>query len=177
MMQFFEVLLVLLALPAVIRPILPAHRRPRWMDSLAAAVLALALINALAETLTGRYAFRMLPAYTLILLTGLPAVIRLVRAGKVEPRARSVGGWILGGLGLIFGLFWFSVSLALPLLIPMQTLTPSGPYAVGTTTYEWTDTQRLETYTDAPEDYRKLAVQFWYPADQKPGFGKAEVSG
>lgn len=177
MMQFFEVVLVLLMIPSVLRPILPADRRPRWMDGLAAAVLVLALINYLVETWTGRYTFRMAPAYLLILLAGIPAIVRLVRPVTIASHPRSLGGWILGGLGLILNLFWFSAALALPLLIPMNTLTPSGPYAVGTTTYEWTDSQRLETYTDAPDDFRKLAVQFWYPADQKPGFGKLETSG
>lgn len=176
-MQVFEVVMILCALPAVLRPVLPADRRPRWLDWLAAAALLLAVINLLAESWAGRYILRLAPAYLLILAAGIPAVLRLARPSRQEVRARSVGRWILGGLGLALGLFWWSISLAVPLLIPMNTLTPTGPYTVGTATYEWTDSKRLETYTDAPDDQRKLAVQFWYPTDQPPTRGQRDVGG
>lgn len=176
-MKFFEVILVLLALPSVFRPILPIIYHPRWMDWLAAAALGLAAVNFLAETLTGGYTFRMAPAYLLVLATGIPAVVRLVRPGKADARARSIGGWVWGGLMLVVGLLAWGIALGLPLLIPMNTLTPSGPYAIGTVTYEWTDPRRLETYTEAPDDYRKLAVQFWYPSDQLAAPGKLDSIG
>jgi dienelactone hydrolase len=165
-MQFFEIVLVLLALPSVLRPGLAVNRRPRGLDWLAAATLLLAAINFLAEIWTGRYTFRMVPAYLLILATGIPAIIRLVRPPETTVRSRSLGGRLLRGLGLALGLVWWSLALALPLLVPMNTLAPTGPLAVSAVTYEWTDPERLETYTDAPDDHRKIAVQFWYPVDQ-----------
>lgn len=177
MMKFFEITLILLCAPSVIRPILPADRRPRWMDWLAAAALALAVINILAENLTGGSTFRMFPAYLIILFAGIPAVVRLARPVKSEARARTAGGWILGGLRLVLGLFFWSIALAMPLMLPMNTLAPTGPYSIGTVTYEWTDTQRPETYTEAQDDHRRLAVQFWYPADQQPGSGQFETNG
>ena len=42
---------------------------------------------------------------------------------------------------------------------------PSGPYAVGTREYFWTDSARGEPYTKSPDDRRRLVVQVWYPAE------------
>ena len=177
MLKFFEVILILMCVPAVFQPILHANRRPRWIDWTAAAALVLAVLNFLAETVTGGSIFRMVPAYLLILMVGIPAVVRLVRPTKTDVRTRSTGRWILKGWGLVLGLLWWSIALALPLLVPMNDLAPTGQYSIGTATYEWTDPQRHETYTDAADDYRKLAVQFWYPVDQEPGTRKAVVTG
>jgi len=41
---------------------------------------------------------------------------------------------------------------------------PSGPYAVGTREYSWTDSSRAEPYTKDPSDHRRVVVQVWYPA-------------
>lgn len=48
-----------------------------------------------------------------------------------------------------------------------QTLTlpaPTGPYAIGRVSYDWTDQTRLETYTNQPDAKRELLVWVWYPA-------------
>ncbi len=43
--------------------------------------------------------------------------------------------------------------------------TPTGPYAVGTTTQYWADPSREEWFTpEDPYDIRELVVQIWYPA-------------
>ena len=41
---------------------------------------------------------------------------------------------------------------------------PSGPYSVGTVTYEWVDHSRKAGYTSYEGDKRTLVVQIWYPA-------------
>ena len=41
---------------------------------------------------------------------------------------------------------------------------PSGPYAVGRTTYRWVDDSRPETMTDASDDHRDVVAHVWYPA-------------
>ncbi|MEO8450801.1 MAG: hypothetical protein ABI647_13465 [Gemmatimonadota bacterium] len=45
---------------------------------------------------------------------------------------------------------------------------PSGPHAVGTREYFWTDSTRGEPYTKNPDDRRKIVVQVWYPAAPVP---------
>lgn len=48
--------------------------------------------------------------------------------------------------------------------LPFNNLPPpSGPFAVGTAIETWSDRSRPETFTDNPDDYRRIAVQFWYP--------------
>lgn len=177
MLQIFEVVLICLCIPSVIRPILPVERRPRWLDGLAAAGLGLAVVNYLVETWTGGFTFRMFPAYVLILITGIPALIRLARPRKTAARPRSVLGWVLSSFSLLLGLVMFAAALFVPLLVPMRMLEPGGPQAVGTVTYEWTDTDRLDIYADVPDRPRQLAVQFWYPVDEQPGRGAVEVKG
>jgi len=61
---------------------------------------------------------------------------------------------------------WFSFSVLLPWIIPVFTLpNPSGPYDVGTETFHWVDSTRLEWFTDEnPNDVREIIVQIWYPA-------------
>jgi predicted dienelactone hydrolase len=53
---------------------------------------------------------------------------------------------------------------------PSRLPTPTGPYAVGTATYAWTDSARQEAFTpEDSADRRELSVQIWYPAS--PGSG------
>ena len=60
---------------------------------------------------------------------------------------------------------WFLISLLVPLLIPVFSLPePDGAYDVGTETFYWKDTTRLEWFTKKDTlDIRKLIVQAWYP--------------
>jgi len=49
-------------------------------------------------------------------------------------------------------------------VIPFDDLpAPSGDYGVGTHIFYWTDSDRLEWFTAAPDDLRRLVVQVWYP--------------
>lgn len=52
---------------------------------------------------------------------------------------------------------------------------PTGPYAIGTTTYHWIDTDRPEILGPDPSGPRELMVQVWYPADPVPGERSAYV--
>lgn len=62
------------------------------------------------------------------------------------------------------------ISASLPAVFPIPHLPhPTGPYQVGTLTYEWMDASRPEIYTDDPNDRRALMVQIWYPAKPTPG--------
>ncbi|HET9533149.1 MAG TPA: hypothetical protein VFQ92_22525 [Blastocatellia bacterium] len=41
---------------------------------------------------------------------------------------------------------------------------PTGPYAVGRTSFHWKDASRQEVMTDDPGDGREIMAQVWYPA-------------
>jgi hypothetical protein len=46
---------------------------------------------------------------------------------------------------------------------------PSGPSAVATKIYHWTDRSRLEKATNNSHDFRQLVVQVWYPTEDASG--------
>lgn len=50
---------------------------------------------------------------------------------------------------------------------------PTGPYAIGTRTYAWTDHLRPEPFTSDRNDPRTLIVQIWYPASTTAGTPEA----
>ena len=71
-------------------------------------------------------------------------------------------------IGIIFQLFG-CVPIT-QLLFPFNPLPqPNGEYNIGSQIYTWTDSTRQEWFTkNDTTDYRKLAVQIWYPSTQKP---------
>jgi predicted dienelactone hydrolase len=46
---------------------------------------------------------------------------------------------------------------------------PTGPFQIGTRSYDWVDVSRPEPFTPDPVDQRHLVAQVWYPADPEPG--------
>lgn len=44
---------------------------------------------------------------------------------------------------------------------------PTGPFDVGTAWFYFTDSSRPEPFTQDPDDFRRLAVRVWYPAEIK----------
>ena len=61
--------------------------------------------------------------------------------------------------------FWFLLALVVPYIIPIFSLpSPGGKDSVGTETFHWVDSSRLEWFTEEePNDYREIMVQIWYP--------------
>jgi hypothetical protein len=59
----------------------------------------------------------------------------------------------------------FSTMAAWIILFPNPRFPkPTGPYAIGTRGYSWTDTSRPEPFTTDPHDLRQIVAQIWYPA-------------
>ncbi len=73
----------------------------------------------------------------------------------------------------IFSTIKFVVEAPFSLLMPLFELQePTGPYKVGTTTYDWTDTSRQEEKCNG-DVKRELMVQVWYPAENIENLKKA----
>jgi predicted dienelactone hydrolase len=49
---------------------------------------------------------------------------------------------------------------------------PTGSYAVGRVSYEFTDESRPEPLSSAPSAHRRMMVHVWYPADRSAARGK-----
>ena len=102
----------------------------------------------------------MAPAYALTAGLLLAAWIQASTPSKQE---RPV--WRIAVLAL-FGLVILLLAAALPFVLPVPKLPePSGPYAIGTTTYHLVDRNREETYGDHPGGDREFMLQVWYPAE------------
>ena len=77
-------------------------------------------------------------------------------------------------LAVLLGVPVLIVAIALPIVLPVFRFpNPSGPYEIGTLTYQWVDTSRYEIFTTDPNARRELMVQIWYPAQGKPSSQRA----
>lgn len=150
-MRPLEILLILTICAALAEPWLawPSLRR-----AMRALPLVLLLVTA-GQVLIEGARWQMAPAYAL----AMAAILAPRLPGARSRRGLYLG---LGGVALI-------IATALPLIFPVfQLPKPDGPYAIGTVTYDWVDTNRPEAFTAAPDDHRELMVQVWYPARPDP---------
>lgn len=108
------------------------------------------------------YRWQMVPVYgiplmLLVYIWKLHKVSRGAEKGKNFSRVLMIVGIALYAL----------IAAALPFVMPVFTFeAPTGPYAIGTATYHWVDSNREEIYTKDSGDHRELMVQLWYPTDQ-----------
>jgi pimeloyl-ACP methyl ester carboxylesterase len=83
-----------------------------------------------------------------------------------------LGAAVLSGAVLVISATWSLTALgADPAAVSLPT--PTGPFAVGRTIYEWTDVSRDEVFSDVDGEHRSVAVWVWYPAESSD----APVSG
>jgi predicted dienelactone hydrolase len=76
----------------------------------------------------------------------------------------------------MFRLFILAVGKTAGFLFPIRSLpTPGGKYAVGTTSFAFTDHSRVETFASAPNNKRSVYVQVWYPAGSTENFQRTHI--
>ena len=68
--------------------------------------------------------------------------------------------------GVFLGI-WFLISASIPWVVPLFTMpTPKGDFSIGSETFHWVDSSRLEWFTDENDnDVREIMVQAWYPSE------------
>ena len=105
--------------------------------------------------------WQMTPLYVFVavtLLLSIPAFFRTVQNGTQSKRP----------LRIVLSLGLLALATALPILLPVPHFpAPSGPYQVGTTIYELSDTSRKELYS-GKDEARRFQIQVWYPSDVTP---------
>jgi predicted dienelactone hydrolase len=134
---------------------------------------SLAVLLVLAHLVLEGYRWQMVPAYALAGLTFLPTVGAIMQGTDLKGEPSSRGRRALTIIGTVLGLLVLVIAAALPALFPIFRLPePTGPHAVGTRYFYWTDEDRLDESTTDPGDFREVSVQVWYPAelsgDEKP---------
>jgi len=105
------------------------------------------------------WSFRYYALAALLLLLAVIGVVSLIRK-KQEKKAYKTVRVILKAVGMTLLVFVFTLPA---ILFPKyKTMDATGEYQVATVTYTYTDTNRMETYTNTGEN-RKLNVKMWYP--------------
>jgi len=146
-MRPLEILVTVTTTAALLAAVLPL---PRSLRLLTAPIAALTVVLHL---LLEGPRWPMAPAYALV---GLLMLVPLVRGHRRATRLVALG----------IGVPALAVAVALPLVVPAFAFPPpDGPYAIGTLTYHWVDTDRPEILSADPGDDRELMVQIYYPAE------------
>ncbi len=175
-MRLFEIILIILLFLLSIQTFLPSAfgRIDRklllgWLSIVATATIP---IHALIEGLR----WQMLPVYLITALFLIRGIFQLKDIYRIEssaplkapPRRRVVAAII------VLTIIASSTTLLLDNLLPVFVLpNPTGEYNIGTTTFELTDQNRNETFTADPDDFRRILIQAWYPADDVTGLNRA----
>jgi dienelactone hydrolase len=170
--RIFEWVLFVFILAAGLRMFIPLPRSWRQANFILLAGLGGAL---LLHLLLEGSRWQMIPLYV------LAGIGLLYLMGVISGRARPGAGRTLPALlKAIFIILTLLFSLP-PLLLPVPRLPqPTGPYPVGTTSYEWVDEGRVDPYSGGP---RRLTVQAWYPAEvgavgvRAPYFAHLDLAG
>jgi len=165
-MRPIEVLILLALLFSLLVHLIPRSRRPHWLSRLPALAVILVVIHLVVEG----YRWQMVPAYGLAAFLVLRMVLWSKRTATqripTSSRVRRIQGILGVTVGFIVGLTTLALATLFSTALPVFILPePTGPYAVGTQFYLWTDISRPDEYTSAPDDFREVSVQIWYPAE------------
>lgn len=133
------------------------HPRPLAVRLLPAMGLILTLVHFGVEG----YRWQMLPLYVLNSILAISSLMKITETGDWKPAASYLT------------LILLALSTALPTLLPVPRIPePGGPYPVGTSLFDLTDTSRAELYSGKDEP-RRFMIQIWYPAEVKSGDRRA----
>ena len=162
-MRPIEILLSLANLLTFFASVVPCLGAGRWKRHSA----PIALLVAVAQATTEGPRWQMIPAYT---LAGLIFLVWLLRNNVPSHRLvehMEINRLAVGPAAVLSALVVVA-SIALPMGLPVFRFPhPGGPHKIGTLTYHWVDTGRLEIFTADPNARRELVVQIWYPATAK----------
>ncbi|QBD74761.1 carboxylic ester hydrolase [Ktedonosporobacter rubrisoli] len=161
-MRPLEILLVCANLITFLLLAVPRLRVAQWKGYIVLSTLALAVVQIVLEGPR----WQMAPAYGLTGLFALAwALQRFVPANRI---AKSrLKRRLIASLASTVCVIGMALSIALPLLLPVFSFPrPSGPYAIGTVTYHWTDHSRHEIFSPDKNGPRELMVQIWYPSSK-----------
>ncbi len=163
-MRLFEIVLATANFLALCVTAIQRLRSERWMKHGALIAAPMACIQLLVEGPR----WQMIPAYALAL------IFFMVWLFSVTMPAGRYAGRLIEGLSIGLAVLAFMISVALPTALPVFHFPkPTGPYAIGTTTYHWIDNSRPELFTASPNDRRELMAQVWYPAVDEPSAPRA----
>ncbi|MDB6123469.1 MAG: hypothetical protein JWQ71_2462 [Pedosphaera sp.] len=155
-MRLFEILLLLINVPALGWSMLSRWPKPKWLLFFSFLAIPFFILHLCLE----KSRWQMTPAYLVI-------VILLIVHFKLLTRSTINGfkSWRMILVDLV-GLALLVCAAMLSFVFPVFKFpAPTGPYLVGTVTLHLTDNSRSETFSKNPKDRRELMVQLWYPVE------------
>lgn len=113
------------------------------------------------------YAMAIMVGISYVCASNRRAVVRIEKNRNQGLRRTCRGLLVIGS----------SMAIVIPVAFPVFKMPrPTGPYAVGRTTWYLTDKSRGETYTANPNDSRELAAHIFYPAVVGPENERADYT-
>ena len=178
-MQILDILviifLIILSLQFFLPSTLGKQKKGTIMGIISLAGIASFLLHILFEGIR----WQMIPVYIPSLLLFIWGVYKLViiyriQTGAIpEPEITSPRKK-LGIAVLIMTIILVGSTLFLDSILPVfQLPTPSGEYSIGNVTFELTDNTRNETFSEPPNDHRRILIKAWYPSDDVAGYAMA----
>ena len=157
-MSTIDRILVIVTFASAVWWAVSRRRRPTALAAFSAGALVLAVVSLALEGVV----WQLVPWQLLAFAVAGAAALRRWRPGRsrrwrrVIGRAVLVGGLALGGIALLTA------------VVPTMPR-PTGPHAVASEIFRWTDEGRPETFTADPADRRQVIAQAWYPTDVREG--------
>lgn len=162
-MRLFEALLLLAIGLTLLLLLMPPSRTARWVGL----SICVAIMATVTQAVTEGSRWQLAPAYLLLVSFCLLWKLRKSNQNSALTNKKASCS-LVAGSAIFLGVATMAVSVALPIILPVFAFPrPSGDYAIGSSTYHWTDASRPEVFSNAPRTTRELMVQIWYPADQK----------
>ena len=174
-MRIIEILVIIFLILLSIQFVLPSTIGKQKKGTVMGVLSLAGIITFLGHIFMEGLRWQMLPVYIPTILLFLWGVIKLIeiyriQAGAIPEPERGPPRVRRGAVIIIVAVILVSSTLFLNSLLPAFHLpTPSGEYVIGTTTFELTDDTRNETFTEPPNDHRRILVRAWYPADTVAG--------
>jgi predicted dienelactone hydrolase len=147
-------ILIIVTLASAIWWAISRRRRPRVLAALSVGALMLAVASLALEGIV----WQLVPWQLVGVAVAGAAALRHWRPGRSRRWRR-----VIGRSALVVGLALGGIAL-LTTFVPTMPK-PSGPHAVGSEIFRWTDEHRAETFTADPSDRRQVIAQAWYPTE------------
>jgi predicted dienelactone hydrolase len=178
-MRIIEILIIIFLILLSIQFVLPSTIRKQMKGTVMGVLSLVGIITFFAHIFMEGLRWQMLPVYIPTILLFLWGVIKLIeiyriQTGVIPEPERGPPRMRRGVVIIVVAVILVSSTLFLNSLFPAFHLpNPSGEYSIGTVTFELTDDTRNETFTEPPNDHRRILIKAWYPSDAVAGYRMA----
>jgi dienelactone hydrolase len=172
----FEVLLLLVLLLLSLQFLLPSIIGKQKKGTVMGIVSIIGIATFLFHIFFEGIRWQMIPVYIPILILFIWGIYKLViiyriQTGAIQETKEEVPRKKAGIALFIVTVLLVGSALFIDSILPVfQLPAPSGDYSIGTLTFDLTDSSRNETFTQNPDDHRRILIKAWYPSDDVTGY-------